>query len=96
MLFLDALPRRLPFPEAARMLGLKARDLEAAYARLGLHPRHCLRRLRLARLHADLTARRFDTVAETLTRWGFPRTSSDVVRDYHALYGLTPDQTLNS
>lgn len=93
-MFLDALPRRLSFADAAKALGMKVRDLEAAYARRGLHPRQHMRALRMARLHADLAAGRYDTVGQALARWGFPTASSDVARDYQARYGVMPDQTL--
>ncbi|PZT98997.1 MAG: hypothetical protein DI624_06470 [Brevundimonas sp.] len=94
-LFLDALPHRVKFPEAARALGVTARDLEAAFGRQALHPRHHLRKARLAQLHADLRAARHPTVAQALMRWGFPSASEDALRDYLTRYRCTPQATLD-
>lgn len=95
-LFLDALPQRLRFAQAAGDLGLTAEGLLKVYERSRINPREHLRTARLERLDEDLRTGRYRTLAEALVRWGFPPASTDALSDYHKRYGRSPQETLDA
>ena len=95
-LFLDTLPQRLRFAQAAGDLGLTAEGLLKVYERSRINPREHLRTARLERLDEDLRTGRYRTLAEALVRWGFPPASTDALSDYHKRYGRYPQETLDA
>ncbi|WP_341023314.1 hypothetical protein [Brevundimonas diminuta] len=95
-LFLDVLPRRLRFADAAGMLGIRPEVLRRAYERCRINPRGQVRAARLERLDRDLRAGRHATLSEALIRWGFPLAAPSVLADYHARYGRHPQETLDA
>jgi transcriptional regulator GlxA family with amidase domain len=85
--------------DLAHEAGTSVRSLQAAFTEhLGMSPTAYLRRVRLARAHADLrTATPGDgqSVTDIAYRWGFghvPRFAAA----YRERYGCAPSQTLRS
>lgn len=77
----------------ARLTGVSVRTLQDAFRRqLDSTPMAYLREVRLARVHDDLMAGRFATVAEVAYRWGFTHLGRFAAA-YRARYGLAPSQT---
>lgn len=95
-IFLNALPRRLRFAEAAAALGVSPADLLKAYDRSGIKPRDQVRAARLDRLHEDLRDGGHATVSDALIRWGFPPAGSDPISDYRKAFGRHPQETLEN
>lgn len=63
---------------------------------VGTTPLACLRNIRLAHAHEDLTkADASTTVTEVATRWGFTHTGR-FARAYRSKYGLAPSESLRS
>ncbi|WP_201265150.1 AraC family transcriptional regulator [Rhodococcus sp. P1Y] len=84
--------------ELATRVGVGPRTLQAAFRReRGTTPLEELRRVRLARAHADLVDAAPDgaSVTEVATRWGFFHLGR-FSQFYRAEFGLSPSQTLAS
>jgi AraC-like DNA-binding protein len=80
----------------AAIAGTSVRTLQEGFRRhVGVSPMVYLRRLRLARAHADLRAAdpRRDTVASVACRWGFVHLGR-FARAYRAEYGCSPAEAL--
>ncbi|ORW41743.1 hypothetical protein AWB90_20915 [Mycobacterium paraense] len=82
--------------QLARATGVSARALQRAFERSDQPPPMIyLRRLRLSRVHAELTASSPDSVTVTMIagRWGFVHLGR-FASEYHQLFGETPSETL--
>ena len=82
--------------ELAARAGLSVRGLQAGFAaHVGEPPMGYLRRVRLERAHADLSAgaEAGGSVATIASRWGFGNLGR-FAADYRARYGRAPSQTL--
>ncbi|WP_327088998.1 AraC family transcriptional regulator [Nonomuraea sp. NBC_01738] len=82
--------------DVARAVAVSGRSLQEGFrAHLGVAPMAHLRRVRLARVHEELTAG--DPARETVTtvaaRWGFPHQGRFAAL-YRATYGRPPSETL--
>jgi AraC-like DNA-binding protein len=100
MAFIDAhAGRPLTLTEIATAVGVVPRTLQYAFRRhQDTTPLAHLRRVRLARAHAELVAAELGdgtTVAAVAGRWGYARPSGFVAA-YRQAYGQLPAQTLRS
>lgn len=95
-IFLNALPRRLRFAEAAAALGVRPAELLKAYERSGIKPRDQVRAARLDRLHRDLGNGSHATLSDALIHWGFPPSGLDPISDYRKAFGGHPQETLEA
>jgi AraC-like DNA-binding protein len=89
--------RPVTIEEIAVASGVKARGLQAAFARhRGTSPTGYLRRVRMERAHRDLqngNRAGGDTVAEIARRWGFAAPGRFAV-EYRRIFGRSPGETL--
>lgn len=84
----------LTVAEIAASAGLSLRELQGAFRiHLDTTPAAHLRRVRLDRVRADLSAGAVDHVTDAVTRWGITYLGR-FSRDYRVRYGETPSQTL--
>jgi AraC-like DNA-binding protein len=96
--FIDAnAGRPITIEDIAAAGGVKARGLQAAFARhRGTSPTGYLRRVRMERAHRDLQngdRARGDTVAAVARRWGFGAPGRFAV-EYRKIFGRSPGETL--
>ncbi|MFI5845217.1 helix-turn-helix domain-containing protein [Catenuloplanes sp. NPDC051500] len=89
--------RPLTVAEIASAAGVGARGLQAAFRRhLDSTPLEHLRRIRLERVHLELTAAGAGvTVGEVARRWGFANPGR-FAGQYRAAYGVSPVTTLHA
>lgn len=89
--------RPITVEDIAAASGVKARGLQAAFARhRGTSPTGYLRRVRMERAHRDLQdgdRTRGDTVADVARRWGFGAPGRFAV-EYRRIFGRSPGETL--
>ncbi|MCW6008175.1 AraC family transcriptional regulator [Micromonospora sp. CPCC 205371] len=82
--------------DLANMAGVSVRSLQEGFREyVGMPPMAYLRRVRLERVHADMSAAngRSETVASVAHRWGFTHLGR-FAQAYRAVYGDLPAQTL--
>ncbi len=82
--------------DLAALAGVSVRSLQQAFqSHLGVSPMAYVRRVRLARAHADLAAGRVAGVAEAASRWGFTHLGRFAAA-YREVFGVPPSATLRS